>query len=40
MTEYTKFGVHYEVIPKDFLLAALIAVTVALGDFILRYIAG
>ncbi len=40
MAEITKFGVQYEVIPRDFLLAALIAVSVAMGDFILRYIAG
>ncbi|GBE18945.1 hypothetical protein BMS3Abin16_01555 [archaeon BMS3Abin16] len=40
MTEHTKFGVHYEVIPKDFLLAALIAASIAMGDFILRYLAG
>jgi hypothetical protein len=40
MAEYKKFGVSYKVIPKDFLLAILIAASIAMGDFILRYLAG
>jgi hypothetical protein len=40
MAEHKKFGIKFEVIPKDFLLAVLIASGVVLGDLILRYIGG